>query len=56
MESAAHEMNLAELDNVSGGGIVELLYDIGKAVIVDTLSKYHGISDSINYIKQQAGK
>lgn len=41
---------------MSGGEIVDLLYEVGKTVIVDTLTKYHGISDSINYIKQQAGK
>lgn len=56
MTKQVSELNLAELDEVSGGGILDLLYEVGKAVFVDTLSKYHGISDSINYIKQQAGK
>lgn len=56
MSNEARELNLAELDNVSGSGPIDIIIDLAKAVIVDTLSKYHGISDSINYIKQQAGK
>jgi len=55
MNSQARELHLSELHEVSGGG------PIGEVVaavleIVDFALSHHGLSDSINYIKQQAGK
>jgi hypothetical protein len=54
MNNETRELTLSELDEVSGGGGIE----IGAAVleIIDFMASHHGISDSINYIKQQAGK
>jgi hypothetical protein len=55
MNSQARELHLSELHEVSGGS------PIGEVVaavleIVDFALSHHGLSDSINYIKQQAGK
>jgi hypothetical protein len=56
MNNAAHEMNLAELDEVSAGGWADVGLSVAANAIYDFMKDHHGISDSINYIKQQAGK
>jgi hypothetical protein len=54
MNSETRGLTLSELDKATGGGAVE----VGAAVleIIDFMASHHGIADSINYIKQQAGK
>jgi hypothetical protein len=53
MNSETRELTLSELNEVSGGDPI-----IVAAVleIVDFVASHHGLTDSINYIKQQAGK
>lgn len=54
MNSETHGLALSELDKVSGGAGVEVVAAVLE--IIDFMASHHGISDSINYIKQQAGK
>jgi hypothetical protein len=56
MTNEARELNFAELDEVSGGGIVDFGLGLVVNAAYDYMKDHHGISDSINYIKQQAGK
>ncbi len=57
MNDETRELNLADLDGVSGGGLVDgiIVGVIGNAVY-DFMKDHHGVQDSLNYIKQQAGK
>jgi hypothetical protein len=54
MENAAHELNLTELNDVSGGwpGTTSN----AAIAVYNFLKDHHGISDAIDAIKQQAGK
>ncbi len=56
MNNESHELNLAELNQVSGGGWADLGLSIVANAAYDYLKDHHGISDSLDYIKQQAGK
>ena len=56
MNNAKHEMNLAELNEVSGGGWADVGLSVAANAIYDFMKDHQGITDSINYIKQQAGK
>jgi bacteriocin-like protein len=52
------ELTIDELDQVSGGvmGLDDVIISVGIGLVANAMSNVHGISDSINYIKQQAGK
>ena len=52
------ERTIDELDQVSGGvmGLDDVIISVGIGLVANAMSNVHGISDSINYIKQQAGK
>ena len=54
MNNATQELKLTELDVVSGGSLVEVFAALGE--IFEFAASHHGLTDSINYIKQQAGK
>jgi hypothetical protein len=51
--SETRELNLSELHEVSGGW---LWTAVAAIEIYQFMESHHGLSDSINYIKQQAGK
>lgn len=50
----ARELNLTQLDEVTGGDLPGW-FAFGLATY-QFLESHHGLSDAINYIKQQAGK
>jgi hypothetical protein len=52
------ELTIDALDQVSGGvmGLDDVIISVGIGLVANAMSNVHGISDSINYIKQQAGK
>jgi hypothetical protein len=52
------ELTIDELDQVSGSvmGLDDVIISVGIGLVANAMSNVHGISDSINYIKQQAGK
>ena len=54
MNNATQELNLTELDRVSGGSALEVFTYVVE--IYQFMKENHGLSDAINYIKQQAGK
>jgi hypothetical protein len=51
--SETRELDLNELRDVSGGWLWTLVAGIE---IFQFMESHHGLTDSINYIKQQAGK
>lgn len=56
MNNEARELNLAELNEVSGGDWGGLGLGILVNAAYDFMKEHHGLSDAIEYIKQQAGK
>jgi hypothetical protein len=56
MNNEIRELNLSELDEVNGSGLVDVAVGVAANAIYDFMKSHQGISDSINYIKQQAGK
>ena len=50
------ELTLKDVEEVSGGvmGWDDILLSVAIGVVANALSNCHGISDSINYIKQHA--
>jgi bacteriocin-like protein len=58
MNNETRELNINELDNVSGGNPVLVGIALGVAgnAVYDYMKEHQGLTDAINYIKQQAGK
>jgi hypothetical protein len=56
MTNLNHEIRELTLQDVSGGvmGWDDILLSVAIGVVANALSNCHGISDSINYIKQHA--
>jgi hypothetical protein len=54
MNSETRELTLSELNEVIGGSPVEVVAAVLE--VIDFMASHHGLTDSINYIKQQAGK
>jgi hypothetical protein len=58
LNDETRELTIGELDQVSGSvmGLDDVIISVGIGLVANAMSNVHGISDSINYIKQQAGK
>jgi hypothetical protein len=58
LNDETRELTIDELDQVSGSvmGLDDVIISVGIGLVANAMSNVHGISDSINYIKQQAGK
>jgi hypothetical protein len=59
MHNDISELNTGELDSVTGGdfGIFECIaLGVAGNAVYEFMKSHQGVSDAINYIKQQAGK
>jgi hypothetical protein len=52
------ELSMSDLDQVAGAvmGANDVVVGVAIGLVANAMSNVHGISDSINYIKQQAGR
>ncbi len=59
MHNEIRELNTGELNSVTGGdfGIFECIaLGVAGNAVYEFMKSHQGVSDAINYIKQQAGK
>jgi hypothetical protein len=58
LNEEARELSMNDLDQATGAvmGADDVVVGIVIGLVANAMSNVHGISDSINYIKQQAGR
>ena len=59
MHNEIRELNIGELNSVAGAdfGVFECIaLAVAGNAVYDFMKDHHGVSDALNYIRQQAGK